>query len=177
MSRLMFFVMKSYKIYLYIAIILVSFSELKSEYVMPQDSLGKHQWYIEIGGVAVGLSFNYEYTLAEDLFLINKINLRAGLGTTLFMVNYFDIPIMVNFLVGKNYCFELGIGLLLDYVYKPVPNNDMPYSSEAIKFIGNIGYRYIGNGGSIFRVGITPFYFVNYRLIFPTIGISFGHYF
>ncbi|TAL70427.1 MAG: hypothetical protein EPN82_02110 [Bacteroidetes bacterium] len=165
----------NYKILYIIFISFISVFNLKSADVHPQDSLGDHLWYIEIWGSGLGVSFNYEYNIINNIIYIDKINIRTGIGSTLFLLNYFDLPVMLNFLIGKKYCFEFGFGGLFDYVSQ-LEHKDFPYPSQVIKFISVFGYRYIGDSGSIFRTSFTPIIFPN-GVIIPYIGISFGHYF
>ena len=163
--------MKKYKIYLCFTLFLIFFSEIKLCSAVPQDSLGNHLWYIEFAGANFGISFNYEYILLKDTSL--KIRARTGIGGNFFFFLRYGSPLMINFIFGKEYCLDLGVGILFDYFPKQV---EYDYSTQAIKFIGNIGYRYIGDGGYLFKIGFTPIYFAD-RGIIPLFGISFGHYF
>ena len=166
--------MKQYKIYLCILLLFISFSELKSNPDIPQDSLGNHLWYIEIWGSAISVSFNYEYIFSKNTLLFDYISLRTGIGASIIFFYRYGSPLMINFIVGKKHCLDIGIGALFDYYIQNQPEYDYPH--QAIKFTGNIGYRFIGDGGFIFRIGLTPTYYSD-RGFLPLIGISFGHYF
>ena len=80
---------------------------------------------------------------------------------------------MINFIIGRVDCVDIGLGLLFDKV-KYLGIEDYP--TQAIKFIGNIGYRYIGDSGFLFKIGLTPIYHAD-RGFLPIIGIGLGHYF
>ncbi|MBI5324950.1 MAG: hypothetical protein HZB41_06725 [Ignavibacteriae bacterium] len=144
---------------------------IQSNKVIPQDSLGRHLWYIEFFGVNYGLSINYEYILLNDN--LYKLSLRTGVGGNFIFFYHISSPFMVNFIFGKTHNLDFGVGILLDYSPKQKGYNLAP---QAVKFIGNIGYRVISKEDFIFRIGFTPIYFYNQGVI-PLIGISFGHYF
>ncbi|OGU14829.1 MAG: hypothetical protein A2475_06070 [Ignavibacteria bacterium RIFOXYC2_FULL_35_21] len=166
--------MRNFNIYIFFVFIIISFSCSKSCFSKPQDSLGNHLWFIELVGVNYGISFNYEYIFANDALLFDKISLRTGVGGLVgFVFLHIGSPLMINFLLGKKHCFELGTGVLFDYAPKQV---EYDYPTQAIKFIGNIGYRYVSDSGFIFKLVFVPFYWGE-RGIIPLFGISFGHYF
>ena len=144
---------------------------IKSNSVLPQDSLGRHLWYIELAGVNFGISFNYEYIFLKETTY--DLSIRTGIGGYNFFFSRFGFPLMVNFILGKEYCLDLEIGILFDKYYK---QEGYDYSTQAIKFVGNIGYRYVSEGGFIFRIGLTPIYHADSGFL-PIIGISFGGYF
>ncbi|OGU17139.1 MAG: hypothetical protein A2X61_07935 [Ignavibacteria bacterium GWB2_35_12] len=165
--------MRNFNIYIFFVFIIISFSCSKSCFSKPQDSLGNHLWYIENVGVRYGVSLNYEYIFLKDAFLINNISLRTCIGGNIFFISHISSPLIINFILGKKYCLNIGMGILFDYAPKQEGYN---YPTQAIKFIGNIGYRYVSDSGFVFRVGLTPFYSANHGII-PFFGISFGNYF
>ncbi len=166
--------MKSHKIYLFLIFILLSYPCLKSYSAVPQDSLGRHLWYIELVGVDPSISFNYEFVFAKDVLFSDRMSIRTGIGGTFFF-SWFNVgsPLMINYIYGKKHCFEIGTGVLFDYARK---QKEYDIDLQALKFIGNIGYRFVADKGFIFKLALTPYYSANRGLI-PFFGLSLGSYF
>ena len=168
--------MKKSILLIYILIIFLSFSFLKSNDSIPNKNFGNHLWYAEFMGNSFFASFNYEYVMIRNFLYTSETNFRIGIGSAL-PFDYFNIPIMINLIYGRKHCFEIGAGLLFDYVYKNKGKSDYTYPQEVIKYISFIGYRYKNEDGDIIiRVGLTPFFTSDYGIRLWT-GISFGQYF
>ena len=135
----------------------------------------QNQVYLELGGLGLIYSLNYER------FLSQNFTLRAGLGVTpgLLFVDgtIFTIPISGSYLIGDGYSkLELGLGVTyltttdIDIFGLPAGSNSL------IAFDGIIGYRGGSpNGGFIFRVAFTPMYSSDFAPNFIPYGlVSFG---
>ena len=73
----------------------------------------------------------------------------------------------------KKYCFEIGTGVLFDYIPKQA---EYDYPKQAIKIIGNIGFRFVSAEGFIFKLDYVPYYSFD-RAVTSQFGLSIGHYF
>jgi len=123
-------------------------------------SEAKHALYIELLGNGGFISANYERFLTQD------IGLRIGMGSY-FGWGEVTFPVMVNYCIGKEYRFEIGVGL------QHVPEGKW----DGTLACATIGYRYQAiNGGFVFRVGFTPFIGEGGEIVFLG-GLSFGHAF
>jgi hypothetical protein len=119
-------------------------------------SEAKNALYIELVGNGGIISANYERFLTQD------IGLRIGMGSG--YLEELTVPVMVNYCIGKEYRFEIGIGL----VHVP---------EETTLACATIGYRYQAiSGGFVFRVGFTPILSESDEIIFLG-GLSFGYAF
>jgi hypothetical protein len=135
------------------------FKESKTEVSQVE---AKNAVYLEFLGNGGIISVNYER------FLTQNVGLRFGVGT-LFDIAAISFPVMVNYCTGKEYRFDIGVGLL------HLPDFDGKWEGTAPCM--NIGYRYqaIG-GGPVFRIGFTPL--LNEDLeIFLWGGCSLGYAF
>ena len=167
--------MNNSKCLIYIIILLFNFTLLKSNDTIPLKNFGNELWYVELMGNSFVLSFNYEYSIIKKFLFTDETNIRIGIGSA-FPFDYLIIPVMLNFIYGKKHCFEIGAGLLFDYVYKEKGKSEYTYPQQTIKYISVIGYRYKNDGDIIIRAGLTPFYSSDVGIRLWT-GISFGQYF
>ncbi len=131
----------------------------------------KNAWFLEAAGNGGIISGNYER------FLFQNVGLRVGLGTVYMgftapiMIDFCTVPIMIDFYFGDDNKIELGFGI----VYSAGEDLD-GREFEGVNGTATIGYRYQPvNGGSIFRIGLTP-YFSGDGIQF-WLGISFGNTF
>ena len=102
----------------------------------------KNAVYLELVGNGGIISANY------DRFLTQNVGLRIGVGSLLSSFGEVTFPVMVNYNIGKDYRFEIGVGLL------HIPDGKWDGTLPCV----NIGYRYQSiEGGNVFRIGFTPF--------------------
>lgn len=145
--------------------------------LMAQDSavVSDSYAYIELVGKGY-LSANYDFGLAERT--------RVTVALTMLDYEYGEqdldgewngdtlpspgVMIMRLYGSGPKY-FELGGGMSIS----PLPWKDFGRNDSAFSFHGVIGYRYQRKGSTFYRVGLTPFYRVNW-LALPLIGLSIG---
>lgn len=137
-------------------------------------------WSLNLGAQREGIGLNYEIRLKNPQWGY-QVGMAYGFGRsseslfgTSSHLNVYSVPMNVNYLVGqKKSALEVGVGQTLLYF-----KNEYDYVS--LTFVGqgqatgevqhatdkgmgyymfsNIGYRYTGNGGFQFRIGLTPTY-------------------
>ena len=142
------------------------------------DSRNKqNQLYLELGGNAVLYSFNYERILPDNF------TLRAGIsylpGLIIVEGTFFLIPVSGSYLIGSESSkLEIGLGATL-FTGTDVEIFGYDGTAETLIFLtGIVGYRYISQGGFVFRVAFTPYYHSDADPEFiPSAGLSFGFLF
>jgi hypothetical protein len=129
---------------------------------------GRTSFFLELGGNAGAYSLNVDHLLNDE------ISLRGGITVLPGYINPFTgeeiptrvgVPVMVNFLVGKErHVLEVGFGALVSRVITPTMT---------------IGYRWQPPyEGFLFRIGFTPFFnFSEEKFFQPSGGISLGYSF
>lgn len=129
-----------------------------SDYRIPNNSI-----YFEIFGNSLLYSFNYERNIFETKRFGLSARVGAGYADISFAVperDYvFPLTISALFRGYKRLYFELGGGITFkrdgssedDY-----PNLHWTYESNSY-FTSNLGIRYQGKKGFLFRTGYTPF--------------------
>lgn len=122
------------------------------------------------GGMPLGYTLNYDRLLHSNG--IFRTSVRVG-ANPYPLAGFFTFPIMVNLLIGKKACFELGVGgdLVVDN------SNDQKYTGGA--FTSVIGFRYQDfNRGLFFRAGLTPTVGgTNGGFFVSLVGVSLGYSF
>jgi hypothetical protein len=118
----------------------------------------------EFGGNGITRTLN-----SERLFLNNHFGIRFGTGYP-FSISF---PLLVNFYAGEHDGkLELGIGLVY-MVWKGGEDNKKVFHKTGLT--STIGYRYQPQkGGFVVRIGFTPHYDIDRKILFPGFGISLG---
>lgn len=170
----------------FIAIILIGFLNLVSfgQYGDPGKFTNKNAIYLELLGSGLFYSINYDRILWEK----SNVAMSARIGASYIPVsefwdfNTFGFPIECSFLKGRRNYLEIGSSVLIQQ------NFYGGTSSKSLIAFGRIGYRYQKkNGGTMFRIALTPFVAIIYddenRLqegflpVLPWVGISIGRSF
>ncbi len=102
----------------------------------------KKFYYIFLEGGGQGLaSINYEQSVYDNM------SVRLGYG--------FFIPLLVNYYIGEEYQFELGVGL----AYSPFKILTITNKEKTLLYSITIGHKYQPiYGGLTFRFSFTPLY-------------------
>jgi len=132
--------------------------------------------YTDFFGRYNTVNFTYEPLLSYDSTALWGMGVRSavqtGLGIMVLPVSYgfrLDIPIIPLVVVGKEYGFEVGAGISLQYwakkydqFYELTPR----LSTKFIKPVGHFGYRYCSftSNTKLFRITITPTLEENYKV-------------
>ncbi len=136
--------------------------------------------YVEIGGNAGIVSFNYDRKLNDSF----TVRVGAGRSTSLTafagdqLPQYARLyPLMLNYLLhdrGSPDWFELGLGAVVGYNWQ---DGNASTRSEVLSATGTFGYRRMSHH-FVFRMGFMPHYAI--RGVFPhdgwgyRLGLSFG---
>jgi hypothetical protein len=134
-----------------------------------------HSVYVEGLGNGGLVSLNYEIGLTDAL------GVRAGVGWLVFWITY---PITASYSIGNsNHKLELGGGITL--VTFPDSDGDSPnFFDEIIRqpgrrpaVLGGLigGYRFVSDGGFLFRLSFTPLF--TSESFQPFAGVSLGYQF
>ncbi|MFN8360853.1 MAG: hypothetical protein U0264_13145 [Candidatus Kapaibacterium sp.] len=119
--------------------------------------------YIEFLARWDAVAINYEPVLFYDSTAFAGAGVRGGLqigvGTNLLIPFFgirFDVPIVPILVLGKEYGFEIGAGVVLEWWATQYGGDVATYNS--VKLTGVIGYRhyFFGNPHHLFRVGFSP---------------------
>lgn len=165
-------IVRIWTILLFVGVIYPVFSQ--------EDSIAKHQVYLEGGGSGGYGSLNYERIVhAKNKY---SLALRFGIGTY-HVTDYTNklnpdiiLPIMVNAYYGQNHKMELGVG----QSFISVVQHDANFKADRVSNLNtlfSIGYRYQkSTGGILFRFAYTPI--IEYNKHFRNwFGISIGYTF
>lgn len=106
--------------------------------------------YTEILGQGLIYSMNYEHRFGSA----NKLGARIGGGYFKGSDPIIMVPAHLNYLFGNKHALEIGAGITANIAPKRNPNLLIAPSSAVM-------YRYTGDSGFLFRVGITSTY-LNY---------------
>jgi len=140
--------------------------------------------YLELFGNSVFYSLNYERIFINK----NKFYLSGRIGACYLPVKIDDkrfvFPLLINGILhyNKRLHFEFGIGVTFfslrefNYNYYPSSPNYVFYENM-LAIVANIGLRYQGQKGFLFRLGFTPLYSIKGPRLLPWGGISFGYSF
>ncbi len=122
--------------------------------------------YFELLGNGGIITANYER------FIQKNMSIRVGAGSALLVAGTF--PVMFNYFVGEDHKLELGIGATICTGVMRFRSSGDTYNDETfVVGTATVGYRYQPvNGGSVFRIGLTPFFIDDGA--FPWAGIGFG---
>jgi hypothetical protein len=119
--------------------------------------------YIEFLARWDAVAINYEPVLFYDSTAFFGAGVRGGLqmgvGTNLLMPFFgirFDVPIVPILVIGKEYGFEIGAGIVFEWWATQYGGDIATYNS--VKLTGIIGYRHYSFGmpHHLFRVGFSP---------------------
>ncbi len=136
----------------------------------------KNSVFFELFGNGLIYSLNYDRIILQR----NGLKTSARIGFSVIPLDEFSNILIteINQLIGRgNKYFEIGLGITAHYVF----------DEEAVSFFGiddhnflgfiRMGYRYQKlNGGLFYRVGVTPFMFIEESddKLFPYFGFSIG---
>ncbi|MFA5781139.1 MAG: hypothetical protein WC868_02600 [Bacteroidales bacterium] len=144
----------------------------------------KNSFYIELLGNSLYYSLNYE----RIIFNTNRFYFSGRIGACYLPVKIDDkrfvFPLLINGILhyNKRLHFEFGIGVTFfslrefNYNYYPSSPNYVFYENM-LAIVANIGLRYQGQKGFLFRLGFTPLYSIKGPRLLPWGGISFGYSF
>ncbi len=139
----------------------------KSDYIFGYDFLGNSLSIIRL---------NLEYNIYNNEQ--TNLNIGAGLSLGAFSISN---PYFLNYIYGTSNCLEIGVGVNLDlYNFGNIRTGneiDSFYSNDRLRYVGNIGYRYIDyENNSIWRV-YSGFHYINSkdRLLFGLIGFGYSY--
>lgn len=127
--------------------------------------------FLDLIGNVYGVTLCYE----KNIYKIDnyqRLYFHTGFGLTLGLLSIdgAGIPITLNYVAGKNYCFEAELGIMLygnfyDSRIKGV------YGKDLVKIISNICYRYHSmdkdNFAKVFKIGIGNTYQFNPSPVTP----------
>jgi hypothetical protein len=137
----------------------------------------KKYWMIEFLGHGYGLTFNYDGLLFSDSLNSSEIRFRNGIGISILAIHS---PHTISYTYGKKHKFEIGLGVTLDYAPK-AKNQDsihissVTYSRQVVKLNAFIGYKFIKENGTYWRIGYTPWWsFDGIQNSIHLAGISYG---
>ncbi len=174
----------------------MAFSKTKKDFrAIPKNSV-----YLELGGPALLVSFNYErvFPLGKCLYLSG----RTGIGDLPSFYNTLSVPFMMNgmYQVSNSFLLELGIGVNLTYTFWPDSQGGGGIFDSGPVESGSffdplltclVGIRVQSKKGFLFRLGFTPLieltknsekgtlnkqFGMNTSFV-PWAGISFGYSF
>jgi hypothetical protein len=138
--------------------------------------------YAELLGQGILYSINYDYLITENL------SLRAGFSTwsipAMFFIDgdlsFTGYPVLVNYLVGNGDSrLEIGAGILPAKL--SLTGHDAFFGAELsgdttiVMGTGSLVYRYQQrDGGLVFRVGLTPFYYSGRATLSGGLSLGIG---
>jgi hypothetical protein len=134
-------------------------------------------WMFELFGNTLGLSFNYDGILFSDSLNNSEIRFRNGIGFSILAIHS---PHSISYTYGKKHKFEIALGIILDYTGPKIKMDSADikstyYSAQVVKANGFLGYKFIKENGTYWRIGYTPFYaFDRIQKTYHWAGISYG---
>jgi hypothetical protein len=165
----------------FLIILFIPLSLIVSERAFGQEEKegSNHGVFFEFFGNGIFNSLNY-----DTRFTKRGDGLGGKVGVGYAPVNgdqYFSFPFMVNYLLGKNsHYFEVGAGA--NYLVGDYQNGGgiigIPEIAIWEGWTGNLslGYRYQpGDGGFLFRAGITPMFTKNeFKPFWPQVSLGYA---
>lgn len=122
------------------------FALVFTSYTFAQDIAASQRFiYAELLGNALAYSINF-----EQGFLVRQQNFGVRLGAGYIPssgASIVMIPIQVNYVWGKKQALEIGMGATLQV---------RGGNESEIRPSSTLMYRYVSNGGFLFRAGIAP---------------------
>lgn len=115
----------------------------------------EHSIYFEALGNGGIYSVNYERPLRPQLLGrvgISALTWEAWFGDNVERVA--AVPLTLTYVTGSpRHAFEVGGGILVGYKTESEDRGDGAFAS----WTGVAGYRFVNDGGFLFRIGLTPF--------------------
>ncbi len=142
------------------------------------EKTARNSVYVELLGNAALYSVNYDRLLSPSVsgragvMYISADALTTTSGSKVGGVSVTLVPVMLNYLSGKNHKFELGAGPV--FIFASADFDELgSFSGSGVGGTATFGYRYQPKkGGFNFRAGFTPIF--GDGGFFPSGGISFG---
>ncbi|MBK9256243.1 MAG: hypothetical protein IPM42_12210 [Saprospiraceae bacterium] len=163
------FMGKSLLVLLFSITLITAYSQRKKISTTSTFKESRNVFYAEFLGNGFFPSINY------DTRLKNNFGIRVGVGysfSLLFNYKALSIPVMGNFLFGKNgHYFELGAGIIY------FTNANDVFDEGFNKIAGTLSFMYRNqpvDGGIMWKIGLTPI--LTLDKVFPYYGgVSLGY--